>query len=234
MDTTPHATNPGSRPWLQKSDPETRWAVSTAIFVAMAFQLVFALAAGGWMWVFQGGLVVAELVLLIVLIRLNPYDLENETPMVRRLSWALTGALIAANTATAVYLDVLILSTDTADNAIVLLGGGAAIFVTNVIAFALMYWEFDRGGPFARRLRPHERPHPDFLFPQMSAPGHASHDWRSNFVDYLYVSLTNVTAFSPTDTMPLSRPAKMMMAAQSIVAFSTAVLVIARAVNVLG
>jgi hypothetical protein len=234
MDTTPHATNPDSRPWLQKSDPETRWAVSTAIFVAMAFQLVFALAAAGWMWVIQGGLVVVELVLLVVLIRLNPHDLENETPLVRRLSWTLTGALIAANAATAVYLDVLILSTDTADNAMVLLGGGAAIFVTNVIAFALMYWEFDRGGPFARRLRPHERPHPDFLFPQMSASGHASHDWRSNFIDYLYVSLTNVTAFSPTDTMPLSRPAKMMMAAQSLVAFSTAVLVIARAVNVLG
>ena len=76
-------------------------------------------------------------------------------------------------------------------------------------------------------------PAPDFLFPQMGAPGRASHECRSSFLDYLYVSLTNVTAFSPTDTMPLTRAAKTMMAAQSLVALSTAVLVIARAVNVL-
>ena len=76
-------------------------------------------------------------------------------------------------------------------------------------------------------------PAPDFLFPQMGAPGRASHEWRSSFLDDLDVSLTNVTAFSPTDTMPLTRAAKTMMAAQSLVALSTALLVIARAVNVL-
>ena len=234
MDTTSDATKPDPPPWLQASDPESRRAVSTAIAVAMAFQLVFAYVAGGWMWLLQGILVVVELVLLSVLVRLNPRDLANETPLVRRLSWALTGALIVGNAATAVFLDILILVTKIADNATVLLGGGAAIFVTNGIAFAIMYWEYDRGGPFARRLRPHERPHPDFLFPQMSAPGRASHEWRSSFLDYLYVSMTNVMAFSPTDTMPLTRSAKMMMAAQSVVALTTATLVIARAVNVLG
>ena len=114
-----------------------------------------------------------------------------------------------------------------------LLGGGAAIFVTNVIAFAIMYWEFDRGGPFARRLRPHE-PAPRFLVPADGVlPAERVTNGGSSFLDYLYVSLTNVTAFSPTDTMPLSRAAKTMMAVQSLVAFSTAVLVIARAVNVL-
>jgi hypothetical protein len=238
MDTTGGATRPAGeanwRPWLEAANPENRLAPSLAIIAAMAFQLIFAaLAAETYMWIIQSVLVALEALLLAVLITLNPHELEHESPAVRRFSWTLTGTLIVGNTVTAVVLDFLILSSPPVDDARVLLGGGAAIFVTNVIAYAIMYWEFDRGGPFARRKRPHDNPHPDFLFPQMSSPGRASHEWRSNFIDYLYVSLTNVTAFSPTDTMPLTRPTKMMMAAQSLVAFSTAALVIARAVNVL-
>jgi hypothetical protein len=72
------------------------------------------------------------------------------------------------------------------------------------------------------------------MFPQMDNPKVAKPDWRPMFIDYLYVSITNVMAFSPTDTMPLSRWAKMMMAVQAIVALTTVGLVIARAVNVLG
>jgi hypothetical protein len=116
--------------------------------------------------------------------------------------------------------------------AAVLLGGGAAIFLTNVIAFGIWYWELDRGGPFARQAGKH--PYPDFLFPQMSDPGNARPDWRPTFVDYLYVSFTNVVAFSPTDTMPLARWAKGMMTIQSLVSMTTIALVIARAVNILG
>jgi hypothetical protein len=112
------------------------------------------------------------------------------------------------------------------------LGSGAAIFVTNIIVFGIWYWELDRGGPFARQTG--ARPYPDFMFPQMGNPNVAKPDWRPTFVDYLYVSMTNVMAFSPTDTMPLARWAKMAMAVQAMVALSTAGLVIARAVNVLG
>jgi hypothetical protein len=115
---------------------------------------------------------------------------------------------------------------------LVLLGSGAAIFVTNIIVFGIWYWELDRGGPFARRAG--QQPFPDFLFPQMTDSKFAKPDWHPKFVDYLYVSLTNVMAFSPTDTMPLARWAKVMMAVQAMVALSTAGLVIARAVNVLG
>ena len=79
-----------------------------------------------------------------------------------------------------------------------------------------------------------ERPYPDFMFPQMTTPNVAKPDWRPTFVDYLYVSVTNVMAFSPTDTMPLARWAKTMMTVQAMVALSTAALVISRAVNVLG
>lgn len=237
MDTKDGATHPEGdpawRPWLEPTNPENRWAASLAIAVAIVFQAMFAaLTTATWLWTIPAFLVVLQ-VLLLGVIKLIPRELEHERPAVRRVSWALTGTLIVGNTVTAGVLDFLILRKPHLDDATILLGGGAAIFVTNVIAYAIMYWEFDRGGPFARRKRPHKHPHPDFLFPQMASPGRASREWRSNFLDYLYVSLTNVTAFSPTDTMPLTRPAKMMMAAQSLVAFSTAALVIARAVNVL-
>ncbi len=112
-----------------------------------------------------------------------------------------------------------------------LLSSGSAIYLTNIVAFGVWYWELDRGGAIARSVA--STPYPDFVFPQMTSPELAPPHWHPQFLDYLYVSFTNVVAFSPTDTMPMSRWAKAMMAAQSIVAFSTVALVIARAVNVL-
>ena len=112
-----------------------------------------------------------------------------------------------------------------------LLASGASIWATNVIAFGLWYWEFDRGGPVRRAEGTAQ--HPDLMFPQMASPELAPPDWEPHFVDYLYMSFTNATAFSPTDVMPLARWAKMTMAVQSAVALLVGVLVIARAVNVL-
>ena len=222
------------QPWLQESKPEYRLPVSLAITAAMVLQLAFAeIASTPFLRYVQWPLVAFEFVLLLVLIRLNPQKLENESKPVRRMSWILTVAIVLGNTVSAAALDYMILFRDVKDEARVLFGGGASVFVTNVIAFGLLYWEFDRGGPFARRLRPKENPHPDFLFPQMAQPGRANRDWRPDFIDYLYVGLTNAMAFSPTDTMPLTRPAKAMMALQSLVAVTTVALVIARAVNVL-
>jgi hypothetical protein len=111
-----------------------------------------------------------------------------------------------------------------------LLLSGASIWGTNVIVFALWYWEFDRGGPALRAFRPH--PYPDFLFPQMTQPEITDPRWHPLFFDYLYTSFTNATAFSPTDVMPLSRWAKMLMLVQSAVSLITVALVIARAVNI--
>jgi uncharacterized membrane protein len=103
------------------------------------------------------------------------------------------------------------------------------IYLTNIIVFALLYWEMDGGGPGHRRAASDtER---DFLFPQSSLP--ALKDWHPTSVDYLYVSSTNATAFSPTDTMPLSRRAKMLMLLQSIISLVVVALVAARAVNIL-
>lgn len=106
-----------------------------------------------------------------------------------------------------------------------LLVGGLVLWVTTVLLFGAWYWEVDRGGPLATGG---ER---DLLFPQMATDGYE--DWKPRFGDYLYVSLTNSIAFSPTDTMPLTRRAKALMALQSVSAFTTIALVIARAVNIL-
>ena len=112
-----------------------------------------------------------------------------------------------------------------------LLLAAIAIWLTNVLVFALWYWELDRGGPDARRRPRHRRP--DFLFPQMVTPACAERGWTPGFVDYLYVSFTNATAFSPTDTMPLTPWAKLLMLFQSLASLLTVALVAARAVNIL-
>lgn len=106
------------------------------------------------------------------------------------------------------------------------------IWATNVLVFALWYWELDRGGPL-ERCNPHHR-EPDFLFPQMITPGSSSSFWTPQFIDYLYVAFTNAAAFSPTDTLPLTPTAKVLMLVQSAASLLTVALVASRAVNILG
>ncbi len=105
------------------------------------------------------------------------------------------------------------------------------IYLTNIIVFALLYWEIDGSGPLKRTWQ--ELRNRDFLFPQMTTPDFAPLNWVPRFVDYLYLSATNALAFSPTDTMPLSRTAKLLMLGQSLVSLTTLGLVAARAVNIL-
>jgi uncharacterized membrane protein len=104
------------------------------------------------------------------------------------------------------------------------------VWTTNVVAFGLWYWAFDRGGP-VRRLEPDPLP-PDFQFPQMENPQLAAPGWQPELIDYLYVSFTNSIAFSPTDAMPLSRWAKLLMLSESAISCITVLLVTARAVNI--
>ncbi|WP_217180481.1 hypothetical protein [Nakamurella multipartita] len=118
------------------------------------------------------------------------------------------------------------------------------VWATNVIAFGLIYWELDRGGPVSRTQKARaELPLADFRFTQdetqdtvveVSAGSSVKADWISTFVDYLYLSTTNSSAFSPTDTMPLTSRAKILMGVQATAALVTSLLVIARAVGVLG
>ena len=113
-----------------------------------------------------------------------------------------------------------------------LLASGGAVWLTNAIAFGLAFWELDCGGPVARALTTEPRK-PDFQFPQDENPQLAGDGWAPRLWDYFYISLTNATAFSPTDSMPLTRHAKALMAAESMLSVVTVLLVAARAVNIL-
>jgi hypothetical protein len=114
-----------------------------------------------------------------------------------------------------------------------LLDGAVIIWSTNLLLFAVLYWELDRGGP--RRGAAAPAPvSPDLLFSQMTDDRYAAPDWKPGFGDYLYVSLTNQTAFSPTDTMPLTLRVKGLMGVQGVAALITTGVIVARAVNLLG
>jgi len=114
-----------------------------------------------------------------------------------------------------------------------LLVSAFAVLLTNVVTFALAFWETDCGGPVARAVSGH-RKQPDFQFPQDENPRLARQGWTPRLPDYVYVSLTNSIAFSPTDAMPLTHRAKWLMGAESVVSIVTVLIVAARAVNILG
>ena len=214
--------------WLRHTRGENRLPLAGAILVAAGLQLALPDRFGlhpRWL------LPALELALFVPLTILNPIRLTRATRVGRYLSIALVAAISIDNGLSAGFLDYDLVTSKAGDSAGPLLAAAAAIYLTNVIVFGIWYWEYDRGGPFERAKA--ARHYPDFLFPQMSSPETAHPDWEPTFVDYLYVSFTNATAFSPTDTMPLSRWAKVLMGTQSAVSLSTTALVIARAVNIL-
>ena len=219
-----HEQLPG---WLRPHTGEHRWPVAVAIVVAIALQLATpASFAFEPKWVLPG----TEAVLLAGLVLANPFRLNKESGPLRVVALALVGvASVAVVWSTARLIVTLSAGGSPAPAGVLVAGGG--IWLTNVIVFALWFWELDRGGPACRANA--RREHPDFLFPQMTEQGLAPTDWRPEFGDYLYVAFTNATAFSPTDTMPLTTMAKCLMAVQSAIALTTLALVVSRAVNIL-
>ena len=113
-----------------------------------------------------------------------------------------------------------------------LLTSSVAAWATNVLLFSLVYWRLDRGGPEARAN--HVNTRPDWLFPQQGVPEYVPPDWHATFVDYLFLAFDTATAFSPTDALPLTSRAKMLMMLQSIISLVTIIAVAARAINILG
>jgi uncharacterized membrane protein len=113
-----------------------------------------------------------------------------------------------------------------------LLATGIAIWVTNVFMFSILYWQIDRGGPIVRQAPSRSRP--DWLFAEESASKGVPADWRPVFVDYLFLGFSTATAFSTTDTVPLTPRAKMLMMLESLISFATTVVVLSRAINILG
>jgi hypothetical protein len=151
---------------------------------------------------------------------------------IQRRALALTViAILTVANAAAIVLLVHLLVNGAQAQASLLLRAGIHMWCLNVLVFGLWYWELDNGGPVARlHAGPEGR---DFLFPQQADPTISAPNWRPLFLDYLYVSYTNATAFSPTDAMPLTRWAKMLMLVESAASLVLALMVAARAVNIL-
>lgn len=212
--------------WHRETQGELRWPVTTVVLLTALAQLTipepFTL---GPVWLAPA----VETAMLAVIVMLNPGEIRLPHLHLRWLSLALTGAMTVAFVVSAVRLIAGLLTGVVSNEPLTLVRVGGTIWLINVVVMALWYWELDRGGASARARNVHDRT--DFLFPQMSSPQFASADWEPRFLDYLYTSFTNSTAFSPTDVLPLTRWAKMLMMLQSVVSLSTVVLVIARAVN---
>jgi hypothetical protein len=214
--------------WRRRTPGEHRWPAALAILAAVLLQLPLPssiLPAGRWV------LPAVESAVFLVLVAANPFRIDRESSALRMLALANLAFIALANGWTVVLLVQRILTHAPISPGRLLVSGGA-IWITNVIVFGLAYWEFDRGGPAVRASG--RKQFPDFLFPQMQATDMTPPEWEPEFADYLYLAFTNATAFSPTDVLPLSRWAKMLMLFQSAVAVIIVALVVARAVNVLG
>jgi hypothetical protein len=207
-----------------------RWPASLAVLVVLALQLAVpaqVLSLPRWLLPALG------VALLVPLVWANPFHLRRDEPWLRWIELVLLAVLVVFN---GIYLAGLIdyLTSGRVDNGMVLVKAALLIWVTNVVAFAVWYWEIDRGGPFARAPE-HEREveRADLLFPQITADIPGWERWLPGFTDYLFVAFTAATAFSPTDTMPLSSRVKTLMTVQSAISLLAVAVVAARAVNVL-
>lgn len=215
--------------WRRLSRDEQRWPFALAFVVMIALQSTLPEQYSlGNRWVLPA----VEVVLVGVLAAATPGRPERRTPGLRRLSLVLIAVASSGTAWSVLRLVAAIAGGSDTGSAAELLSSGAAIWMINVLTFAVWFWELDRGGPVERMAG--TDPYPDFLFPQMTARDLAPRDWRPQFADYLYLAFTNATAFSPTDTLPLTRWAKLTMMLQSAISLVTAALVVAKAVNALG
>jgi uncharacterized membrane protein len=153
----------------------------------------------------------------------------------RSLVLVLFGLLVLANAVAAVRLVTLVLENGKIDGVALTVGrllvAAVLVLVVNVVTFALLYWQLDGGGPAGRAAEP--TPLPDFQFPQTGTSGLAPPGWRPRFGDHLYLAFTNLVAFSPTDTLPLTLRVKGLMALQSLISLCVLVVVLARVINIL-
>jgi hypothetical protein len=215
---------------------ERRWEAAPAVLAIIALQLALALVSlerhwklwkyPWWVWIMA---VVPETILLFTLAWGSARSWLERIGHRRNAAIALLG-LMSLETAAALFALVASLVSGQAGSGGQLLFEGLTIWGTNVIAYGLWFWGLDRGGPVRRRQPP--PPPPDFQFPQMENPKLAAPGWHPRLADYIYVSFTNSIAFSPTDAMPLSRWAKMLMLSESAVSAISILLVTARAVNI--
>ena len=219
--------------------PEHRWPAVIGTLVALvAYALLPSVVPPIARWSVVGVCVL----MLVALIIYNPHRLARESKWSRRAEIALAVLILAANQIA--FAETVVRLLNKHGNGQEILLASLQVWVTNVIAFALVYWTMDRGGPVARIALPRKKlPLADFRFPQdedkddvieVSRGSSQVMDWVPNYIDYFYFSLSNSMAFSPTDTMPLTHRAKLLMALESFAGFVLLALVIARAVSLIG
>jgi uncharacterized membrane protein len=207
---------------------EPRWPMAAAVLVSVAMQLSLPDRH-----VLSPTVLfpTVETLLLVVLVIGDPGRIDRRSPTLKRITMGLVIVMSVDNLAGVVELVRDILDGSKGDSGTVLLATGGALWVTNVIAFSLWFWLLDRGGPAARALgTPHAAA---FAFPENTSPELAAPNWSPQYPDYLYLAFTNSSALSPTDTMPVTRWAKMAMLVQSFISLVIAVMIVARAVNIL-
>jgi hypothetical protein len=213
---------------VRKPVGEHRWPMAGGVLTAAVLQVVLPRhAVVPFWWLFP----VAEVVLLGALIVADPGRIDRRSTTLRRMTILLIALMTVANTVSGIAMIHDIIVGLRSLTATVLLGRGAAIWVTNVIVFSLWYWELDRGGPTERALSTAIRP--SFVFPEEAGAEWTPEGWEPTYPDYLYLAFTNATAFSPTDTLPVMVWAKMTMMLEAAISLTVAILVVARAVNIL-
>jgi hypothetical protein len=218
---------------------EPRFPAVVAVLVAMA---LYALLPETLLVLPRLLIPALGVLLLIAVTVINPRRLTRQTRFSRVASLALVALIGLANTVSLVMLLRELLASQVQDGR-ALLVAALQVWLTNVIVFGLAYWELDRGGPVTRTQKPREQiPPADFRFSQdenhdtvseVAVGSSKTSGWVPALHDYLYVSLTNSTAFSPTDTMPLTGRAKLLMGVEATSALIVSVLVISRGVGIL-
>jgi uncharacterized membrane protein len=201
-----------------------------ALLVAIGLQAVTWINNGSMSFGPHPLIILSELALAVILGLMVMHPVLSGRSAYRVASFALLGLISLENvSAIIVVLRQLVTNSHTLSG-YQLLGSAIAIFLTNIIVFALWYWEIDSPGLSGRRWSKHDR---DFLFLQQDKPSNYP-GWQPNFVDYLYHSVTNAINFAPADTKPITQQAKVLMGAQALISVTTLALIVARSVSILG
>ncbi len=208
---------------------ESRWPPALAILVVLFLMAALpghVTALPVWVSYLAAPAVIVPMA-VVALTKGNTLWLGIERTMIILLAAAYVGNTIAE------LADMIGVITfhPSGNNAFSLLSSSVAIWVANVLAFSLLYWQIDRGGPYARASKSSVKP--DWVFPQPAVPEDVPPDWRPLFLDYLYLGYNTATAFSPTDALPLTRRAKMLMMTESTISLLTMVIILSRAINII-
>jgi hypothetical protein len=208
---------------------EPRWTPALAILVVLFLLAVVPHHVQVMpVWVFH----LAALAVLVVMAAVTLTPANTLWQRIERMLIILLAVVYIANTIVELADMIGIVTLHPSkSNAFSLLSSSVAIWVANVLTFSMLYWQIDRGGPYARASKLSVKP--DWLFPQAATPEDAPPDWQPLFPDYLFLGYNTATAFSPTDALPLTRRAKMLMMIESTISLLTLVIIVSRAINVL-